>query len=142
MKSAKIFFLNNFYAIILFIFAVLICQYTGNRGIFPIDSFGHFDSGFRVLNGEHPFKDFWAISGPFIDYIQSLIFFLFGINWQVYLLSSSLLNGLVSILTYYLLIRFGLDKKLSFFYSICFAILAYPSSGTPFVDHHSTFYQL
>ena len=139
MKSVKIFFLNNLYAIFLFIFAVLICHYTGNRGIFPIDSFGHFDSGFRVLNGEHPFKDFWAISGPFIDYIQSLIFFLFGINWQVYLLSSSLLNGLVSILTYYLLIRFGLDKKLSFFYSICFAILAYPSSGTPFVDHHSTF---
>ena len=32
-----------------------------------------------------------------------------------------------------------MDKKLSFFYSICFAILAYPSSGTPFVDHHSTF---
>ena len=78
MKSVKIFFLNNFFSIFLFIFAVLICQYTGNRGIFPIDSFGHFDSGFRVLNGEHPFKDFWAISGPFIDYIQSLIFFLFG----------------------------------------------------------------
>ena len=75
MKSIKIFFLNNFYAIILFVFASLICQYTGNRGIFPIDSFGHFDSGFRVLNGEHPFKDFWAISGPFIDYVQSLIFF-------------------------------------------------------------------
>ncbi len=139
MKSVKFFFLNNLYAIILFIFAVQICQYSGNRGIFPIDSFGHFDSGFRVLNGEHPFKDFWVISGPLIDYLQSLIFFLFGTNWQTYLLSSSLLNGLISLFTYYLLIHFGLNKNLSFFYSLCFSVLAYPSSGTPFVDHHSTF---
>ena len=36
-------------------------------------------------------------------------------------------------------INLGLKKNLSFFYSICFAILAYPSSGTPFVDHHSVF---
>ena len=36
----------------------------------------------------------------------------------------------------------NLDKKSSFFYTICLSILAYPSSGTPFVDHHSTFFSI
>ena len=131
--------LKNCLAIILFLFAVIICQYTGNRGVFPIDSFSHFDSGYRILNGEHPFKDYWIVSGVFVDYFQSFIFFLLGVSWQTYLLNASLINGLVSLLIFIFFNSFGLNEKLSFFYSICFAILAYPSSGTPFVDHHSTF---
>ena len=77
MTSLKNFSKAKFIPAIVFISGLLFCHLTGNRGVHPIDSFSHFDSGFRVLNGEHPFKDFWAISGPFIDYIQSLIFFLF-----------------------------------------------------------------
>ncbi len=142
MKSLKFFLFNNFLPIILFIFSILICQYTGNRGVYPIDSFAHFDSGFRVLKGEHPFKDYWVVSGPIIDYFQSIIFYIFGTSWQSYLLNSSILNGIISLSTFYLFINLGLNKSLSFFYSICFAILAYPSSGTPFVDHHSTFLSL
>ena len=142
MKSLKFFLFNNFLTIILFIFSVLICQYTGNRGVYPIDSFAHFDSGFRVLNGEHPFKDYWVVSGPIIDYLQGIIFYIFGTNWQSYLLNSSILNGIISLLTYYLFTNLGINKIISFFYSICFAVLAYPSSGTPFVDHHSTFLSL
>ena len=34
-----------------------------------MDTFAFFDTGYRVLNGEHPFKDFWVVSGPFIDYL-------------------------------------------------------------------------
>jgi len=139
MKSSKNFIGKFLPEAIIFIFAVLICHYSGNRGIFPIDSFGHFDNGYRILLGDHPFKDYWVVSGPIIDYFQSLLFFLLGVNWQIYILNASLLNGLVSLVTYYLLKNLGLEKKLSFFYTICFSILAYPSSGTPFVDQHSTF---
>ena len=32
--------------------------------------------------------------------------------------------------------------SISFSYSLLLAILAYPSSGTPFVDHHSAFFSL
>lgn len=142
MKSLKFFLFNNYLTIILFIFSISICQYTGNRGVYPIDSFAHFDSGFRVLNGEHPFKDYWVVSGPVIDYFQSIIFYIFGTSWQSYLLNSSILNGIISLSTFYLFTSLGLNRNLSFFYSICFAILAYPSSGTPFVDHHSTFLSL
>ena len=139
MVLLKKFFSKNYLAFIVFLFATLICQYTGNRGVFPIDSFSHFDSGYRILNGEHPFKDYWIVSGVFIDYFQSLIFYFFGVSWQSYLLNASLINGILSLLIYFLFNNLGLNLKLSFFYSICFAVLAYPSSGTPFVDHHSSF---
>ena len=142
MKQMRLFSYNSLLAIFVFLFGVLICQYTGNRGVFPIDSFSHFDSGYRILNGEHPFKDYWIVSGFIIDYLQSIIFYIFGINWQTYLLNSSLLNGSVSLLVYYLFLNLGLNFKLSFFYTICLSILAYPSSGTPFVDHHSTLLSL
>ncbi len=126
----------------IFFFALLFNQYFGNQGIFPIDSFSHFDTGFRVLNGEHPFKDYWIVSGPVIDYFQGLIFLIFDVSWQSYLLNASILNAFLSVATYRLLINFNLSKSYSFFYTICLSILAYPTSGTPFVDHHSTFFSI
>ena len=128
--------------IFIFFFSLFFNQYFGNRGVFPIDSFSHFDLGFRVLNGELPFKDYWVVSGPLIDFIQAFIFLILGVNWQTYLLNASILNGIFAVLTYKLFLEFKLDKKFSFFYTICLAILAYPSSGTPFVDHHSTFFSI
>ncbi len=142
MELFKNLFIKNSHQVVLVLFSVLICHYTGNRGVFPIDSFGHFDSAFRILNDEHPFRDFWIVSGPFIDYFQSFLFYIFGVNWQTYILSASLLNSILTVTTYYLFLTLGLEKNYSFFYSICFAILGYPSSGTPFVDHHSLFLSL
>jgi hypothetical protein len=127
---------------IIFIFSLLINQYYGNKGVFPIDSFGHFDSGFRILLGEYPFKDFWTISGPAIDYLQSLFFYFFGVNWQIYVLHASTINALVALATFLVLKNFKLNIYYCFFYSILFSILAYPVSGTPFVDHHSAFFSL
>ena len=57
-----------FYIIILFFFSILFNQYYGYKGIFPIDSFFPFNSGYDVLNGYFPFKDYWTITGPFIDF--------------------------------------------------------------------------
>ena len=37
----------------LFLFSLLINQYYGNKGIFPLDSFAYFDTGFRILLGEY-----------------------------------------------------------------------------------------
>ena len=112
------------------------------EAFFPHDSFAHFETGFRVLFGEHPFKDYWIISGPFIDYLQGLFFYLFGVNWQVYVLHASTINAIVTVSTFIVFRNFGLNVFYSFLYSLFFSILAYPSSGTPFVDHHSTFFSL
>jgi len=126
----------------LFLFSLLSNQYYGNKGIFPIESFCHFDVGFRVLNGEVPFEDYWLVSGPIVDYIQAIFFYIFGSNWQSYVLHASLFNSILTISTFYLLKSLKLNIYYCFIYSIFFALLAYPSIGTPYVDHHSAFFSL
>ena len=133
---------GKLFALVLFLFSLLINQYYGNKGIFPVDSFAHFDSGFRILLGEYPFKDYWVVSGPFIDYLQAIFFYILGVNWQTYVFHASLINALLSIATFFVLINFKLNIYYSFIYALFFSILAYPTSGTPFADHHSAFFSL
>ena len=142
MKINFFFKRQNLLILFLFLFSSLINQHYGNKGIFPADSFSHFDTGYRILIGEYPFKDYWIISGPLIDYLQSIFFYFFGVNWQVYIFHSSLFNGVLTISTFLVLRNFDLNIYYCFFYSLLFSVLAYPSSGTPFVDHHSAFFSL
>ena len=142
MISNTIFNKENLFIILLFTFSILVNQYYGNIGVFPVDSFSHFDTGHRILLNEHPFKDYWIVSGPFIDYLQALFFYLFGINWQIYILHASVINAILASTTYIVLRNFDLNPIYSLIYSLFFSVLAYPSSGTPFVDHHSAFLSL
>ncbi len=142
MKNNILFNRENLFIAFLFFFSLLINQYYGNKGIFPVDSFAHFDAGYRILLGEYPFKDYWTVSGPVIDYLQAVFFYLFGVNWQSYVLQASLFNAVLTIATYIVLRNFKLNIYYSFIYSFFFSVLAYPSSGTPFMDHHSAFFSL
>ena len=84
---------NNFFLfIILFFFSLTINFYYGYRGIFPQDSFFHFDSAYNILNNRHPFKDFYSISGVFVDYLQAIFFYFFGVNWFSYILHAASIN--------------------------------------------------
>ncbi len=131
---------NFFYTFALCVVSFSINFFYASLGVLPIDTFAFFDSGFRILNGDLPFVDFWTISGPFIDLIQSFYFFIFGLNWTSYVLNGSIINVLISLVTYFFLQEIGLNREYSFFYSICMAVLANPSMGTPFPDHYSTFF--
>ncbi len=123
--------------VFLIIFSISFNQYYGYIGILPIDSFLIFNSGFDLMNGYYPFKDYWTIKEPFIDLIQAVFFKLFGVSWFSYVFHASVFNCIITVFTYFLLKAFNLNNSLSFFYSICVAILTYPSAGTPFSDHHT-----
>ena len=123
----------------LLVFSILINQYYGYQGVNPIDSFFSFNSGYDVLNGNFPFKDYWTITGPFIDFTLALIFKIFGVSWFSYVFYASCFNFIITILTFYTLKKFKLSIGYCFFYSFLVAILAYPSAGTPYVDHQSAF---
>jgi len=125
------------YIIILIIFSIFINQHFANRGVFPIDSFLIFDAANNIILGNHPFKDYWSITGPFLDYVQSLFFLVFGVNWFSYVFHASIINMLFSIFTFYFFYEIGLKKSYAFLYSLGVSILAYPSIGTPFIDHHA-----
>ena len=133
---------EKIFIIILILFSLSINQYYGNRGIFPVDSLAHFDTGFRILLGEHPFKNYWTVSGPFVDYIQAIFFYFLGVSWQSYVFHASLINAVLSVATFIVFRNFNLNIYYSFIYSLLFSVLAYPTSGTPFVDHHSAFFSL
>ena len=133
---------DNFLVICLFLISLLINQHYGNKGVFPMDSFIHFDPAFRILNGEYPIKDYWVVHGIFIDYLQAIFFLFLGVSWKSYVFHASLFNGLLTVIIYFVLRNFKLNKNYCFIYSFFFSLLAYPSSGTPFLDHHSAFFSL
>jgi len=130
---------KTIYVIILLIFSISVNQYYGHQGINPIDSFFSFNAGYDVLNGYFPFKDYWTITGPFIDFTVAIFFKLFGVSWFSYVLYASVFNFIISFATFYTLEKFKLSINYCFFYSILVSILAYPSAGTPYVDHQSAF---
>ena len=96
-------FLNTQNILLLFvvIFSISINQYYGNRGIFPIESTAFFDTAYRILQGDIPFKDYWLVSGMLIDYTQTIFFWFLGINFQVYILHASLMNCLIAVMTFF-----------------------------------------
>lgn len=135
-------FKNNIFLFLVIIYSFFINIYYANIGTFPIDSFLHFDSSYRILNGEYPVRDYWIVSGFIVDFIQSLFFKFFGINWNSYIIHASTMNVIVSVFTYYFINELVKDKKISLIYTLCFATLAYTISGTPFVDIHASFFLL
>ena len=142
MKIDIFFIRKNLFIIFLFLFSLLINQYYGYRGVFPIDSFIIFESGFNVISGHHPFKDYWSITGPFLDYIQSIFFLIFGVNWFGYVLHASVVNMMLTLFSFYFFQNIGLKTIYAFIYSLGISILAYPSAGTPFMDHHAVIFSV
>ena len=140
LKKIKIH--NYFDYLILIIFSFFINFYYSNIGVLPQDTFAYYDTAYRILDGDVPFKDYWTVSGPFIDYLQAVIFFIFGVSWKSYIISGSVLNSLTSVIFLYTIRNFGQSRPYSLFYAICFSVLANPSMGTPFTDHYSTFLSL
>ncbi len=133
----KLNLLKSSLSFILFIFAFYINYYFANKGLYPIDSFSFFDTGFYVLEGQHPIKDFWVISGVFIDYVQAAFFYLFGKNWNAYVYHASLFNSIISVFFFFFLNQFSKNLLINFFLSISVATLCYPVIGTPFPYQHS-----
>ncbi len=133
---------NRLYYIFLVSFSFFINFYTANIGVSPIDTFLHYDSGSRILKGIIPIRDYWIVHGLTIDYIQAFIFSIFGVNWTSYILHSSIVNVLLTLITFNFFLLIGLNKFHAFLLSVSFSILAYPISGTPFVDLHAVFFCL
>ncbi len=125
-------------AIFSFIFNFQIASY----GVFPVDTFIHFDNGFRILLDEHPVKDYWIVHGFLIDYIQAIFFKVFGNNWYSYVFHSSFFNLCVSVFSFYIFNILKIRTIYAFLFSASISVLAYPVSGTPFLDLHSTYFSL
>ena len=85
-NTKKLYFV---YFIVLLIFSTFINQYYGYIGVYPIDTFLFFDTGYKTSKGYFPFKDFWVVTGPLLDLIQSVFLHYFqekkNFFWQIHL---------------------------------------------------------
>ena len=133
---------NNFYLITVFLFSFFINFYTASTGVLPIDTFLHYDPASRILENIIPVRDYWIVHGLTVDYMQAIFFKLFGVNWISYLAHSSIFNAVISLITFNFFLLNNIKKLHAFFLAISFSILAYPVSGTPFIDQHAVFFCL
>ena len=124
------------------IYAFYINWLSGNIGIMPIDSFGFLDTGFSILKNKLPIRDFWIFTGLLVDYMESFFLLIFGNKWSSHLIHASFMNIVASLSVYFFLKNIKLDKKYSLFYTVSFATLCYPVSGTPFAYIHSYIFSL
>ena len=128
--------------IVILIYSYFINWNSGNIGVIPIDSFGFLDTGYSIINGHLPIRDFWIFTGLLVDYMEAAFIYIFGNNWNSHLAHSSFMNIIASISLYYFLKQYELKISYNFFYCMCFATLCYPLSGTPFAYIHAYIFSL
>ena len=118
-------------------FSFFISFYFGHQGLMPLDDLQNFNSGYRTLTGDFPFRDYYSITGPILDIWQGKIYKLFGISWQSLLLHASVMNCLYSLSIFIFLKKLKFTNLNCFFYSLSAGLLMYPTSGNPTVEHNS-----
>ncbi len=133
-------FNNKLLIFTLAIIAFFTNYHYGFIGIMPMDNTVLFNGGYRVLKGYTPFMDYWLVTGPLLDYLNAFFFKLLGISWSTFIIHSSVFNSILAIASYFFFKKNNLSNIFSFIYSLLISILFYPVVGTPFVDHHSTFF--
>ena len=127
---------------IIILYAYYINRVSGNIGVMPIDTFAFFDTGFSILKNKLPIRDFWIFTGLLVDYMESFFFLIFGKKWSSHIMHGSFMNILASLSFYLFLNSIKLEKKFSILYTLSFATLCYPVSGTPFAYIHSYIFSL
>ena len=118
-------------------FSFFISLYFGHQGLMPLDDLQNFNSGYRTLTGDFPFRDYYSITGPILDIWQGNIYKLFGISWQSLLLHASVMNCLYSLSIFIFLKKLKFTNLNCFFYSLSAGLLMYPTAGNPTVEHNS-----
>ena len=99
---------KNLFAILITIFAFYINKIYANLGVFPIDTFFHFDAGFNVMKGYFPIKDYWIVSGIIPDLLQAFFFKIFGVSWSSHVMHASLFNSFISLSTFFFITKYWL----------------------------------
>jgi hypothetical protein len=127
---------------IILTYAYLVNWFSGNIGVMPIDTFGFLDTGYSILQGHLPIRDFWIFTGLVVDYMEAIFLFIFGNNWNSHLTHSSFMNIVATTGVYLFLKELNLKSNLIFLYTICFATLCYPVTGTPFAYVHAYIFSL
>jgi hypothetical protein len=119
-----------------------ICLHHGRMGLMPLDQSIVFDGGWRLLNGQVPFRDFTTPAGLVPMALQAVFFRCFGVSWFVYCLHAAVFNGLFCVLAFRLLLRLEAGTAAAAFYALLSGVVFYPPFGVPYLDQHAFFFSL
>ena len=129
-------------ALALFAFGLALCLHYGRRGFMPLDQSIVWDAGWRVLDGQVPFRDFVTTTSLVPGTLQAGVFGLMGVSWLAYCLHAAVFNGLFAIVTFALLRSQGLHPAAAAAFGGAAAVFFYPPFGVPYGDQHSFFFGL
>ena len=62
---------NIYICVSLILVSFSINFFIASNGVYPVDTFIHYDNGFRILLGDNPVVDYWIVHGFIIDYMQA-----------------------------------------------------------------------
>ncbi len=137
MSLNKKVLLNTSSFLFLITFSFFINQYYGFKGITPLDDFLNYNCGYRILQGDIPFKDYYSVTGALLCSIQSIFYKFFGINWNSFVMHASIFNSFLCGVFYFFLKKFKISNLVTLIFCLSISTLAYPNNGVPGVDHHS-----
>jgi hypothetical protein len=124
------------------LFAAALNVHYGPRGFMPLDHSVVFDGGWRILDGQVPFRDFTTPNALTPSFLQAGFFLAFGVTWKAYVLHATIFNALFAVLVYVLLRLSGGSLLTAAFYAGLSGIVFYPPLGVPFHDQHAFFFML
>ncbi len=130
------------YALALAVIGTVANLVFSRMGFMPLDHSIVFDGGWRMLDGQVPWRDFVTPAGVVPSAMQAVFFAVFGVNWFAFCLHSSVVNGLFAATLFVLLAILRLPRPLAFFYSLCAVFFFYPPIGVPYMEQHSFFFTL
>jgi hypothetical protein len=108
----------------------------------PLDQSIVFDGGWRILDGQTPYRDFTTPAGLVPIALQAAFFQCFGVSWFVYCLHAAVFNGLFCVLAFRLLLQLDAEAPAAAFYSLLSGVVFYPPFGVPYMDQHAFFFSL
>ena len=114
-------------ALILFLLAILCLTPVGLTGMDLFDEGIRLHGAERVLNGDFPYHDFYAIYGPAQFYWPALLFKIFGINVITFRASIIVFTALMAVAVFTLCRMSGVGTGGSFF---AFLLIVLPRNGS------------
>ena len=75
-------------------FAIAVVWIVGHRGIYLYDESTVFDGGWRILQGQVMYRDFYAPYGPVVYWLQSQFFRLMGVTFSSMVMAGGVVNAI------------------------------------------------
>ncbi len=108
----------------------------------PLDQSIVWDAGWRMLDGQVPFRDFVTTTSLVPGILQAGVFGVMGVTWLAYCLHAAIFNGLFAVFAFALLRSLDLHPAAAVVFGGAAAVFFYPPFGVPYGDQHSFFFGL